>query len=163
MRDISTCQKQILNLIMANTPPFLSVFFFFFCFSLLFFSNFSHWYAGYFHAHMRRLHTLKAIYYDSKIISYDSSRRRRGRHPIKSYVAAPETAILNKSLLLLIRSSCVCAFRRICSFFPLFLFFSWASCLVSIFLKVIRQEEFFPYSRVTGIFFIFNNFASRRP
>lgn len=42
--------------------------------------------------HAERLHLLKAIHYDSKIISFDSSRRRRGRHPIKSYVAAPETS-----------------------------------------------------------------------
>jgi len=41
--------------------------------------------------HARRLHLLKAIHYDSKIISFDSSRQWRGRHPIKSYVAAPET------------------------------------------------------------------------
>ena len=40
--------------------------------------------ASYFHARTRRLHLLKAIHYDSKIISFDSSRRRRGRHPIKS-------------------------------------------------------------------------------
>lgn len=49
-------------------------------------------FATYFHARTRRLHLLKAIHYDSKIISWDSSRRWRGRHPIKSYVAAPETS-----------------------------------------------------------------------
>lgn len=49
--------------------------------------------ASYFHARTRRLHLLKAIHYDSKIISFDSSRQRRGRHPIKSYVAASETSI----------------------------------------------------------------------
>lgn len=65
---------------------------------------------SYFHARTRRLHLLKAIHYDSKIISFDSSRQRRGRHPIKSYVAAPETTIRIRRASLyisLVQASCV--------------------------------------------------------
>lgn len=65
---------------------------------------------SYFHARTRRLHLLKAIHYDSKIISFDSSRQQRGRHPIKSYVAAPETTIRIRRAFLyisLVQASCV--------------------------------------------------------
>lgn len=66
--------------------------------------------ASYFHARTRRLHLLKAIHYDSKIISFDLSRQWRGRHPIKSYVAASETTIRIRRTCLyipLVHSSCV--------------------------------------------------------
>lgn len=94
--------------------------FFFSFFFLFFFFGTSHvqrtlavgvrCYASYFHARTQRLHLLKAIHYDSKIISFDSSRQRRGRHPIKSYVAAPETTIRTRRASLyisLVRTSCV--------------------------------------------------------
>lgn len=85
---------------------FYYFFFFFFLFELLP----SACVVSYFHARTRRLHLLKAIHYDSKIISFDSSRQRRGRHPIKSYVAAPETTIRIRRASLyisLVQASCV--------------------------------------------------------
>lgn len=69
-------------------------------------------------------HLLKAIHYDSKIISSDSSRQRRGRHPIKPYVAASEATVrIRPSLLVRFslrpgrRFACRRTFR-FSSFFP---------------------------------------------
>lgn len=109
-------------------------------------------YASYFHARTQRLHLLKAIHYDSKIISFDSSRQRRGRHPIKSYVAAPETTIRTRRASLyisLVRTSCVPVvyIPLLVSSFPFSFFFfllpSFLLHFVATFLEAVQSEKFY--------------------
>jgi len=99
--------------------------------------------ASYFHARTRRLHLLKVIHYDSKIISFDSSRQRRGRHPIKSYVAAPETTIRIRRASLYISfvffSCAPVVHRYTCYFF----FPSLLSHFVATFPEAVQSEELY--------------------